>query len=58
MQRLDPREKLETLIPNTPKFTSGKVVAHSNGIGLRSTAESPSTRGLGLPAGPSLVLEP
>ena len=32
MQRLDPREKLETLIPKTPKFTSGKVVAHSNGI--------------------------
>jgi hypothetical protein len=25
-------EKLETLIPNTPKITSGKVVGHSNGI--------------------------
>jgi len=32
MQRLDPREKLETLIPKTPKFMPGKVVAHSNGI--------------------------
>ena len=27
-------EKLETLIPKRPKFTSGKVVAHSNGIGV------------------------
>jgi hypothetical protein len=25
-------EKLETLIPNEPKITSGQVVAHSNGI--------------------------
>jgi hypothetical protein len=25
-------EKLETLIPNAPKITSGKVVAHSNGV--------------------------
>jgi hypothetical protein len=25
-------EKLETLIPNEPKITSGKVVAHSNGV--------------------------
>ena len=25
-------EKLETMIPNEPKITSGKVVAHSNGI--------------------------
>lgn len=25
-------EKLETLIPNTPKITSGKVIAHSNGV--------------------------
>jgi hypothetical protein len=25
-------EKLETLIPNEPKITSGKVVAHSNGL--------------------------
>jgi hypothetical protein len=25
-------EKLETLIPNTPRITSGKVVAHSNGV--------------------------
>ena len=25
-------EKLETLIPNAPKITSGKVVAHSNGL--------------------------
>jgi hypothetical protein len=25
-------EKLETMIPNAPKITSGKVVAHSNGI--------------------------
>ena len=24
-------EKLETLIPNAPKITSGQVVAHSNG---------------------------
>lgn len=24
-------EKLETLIPNAPKITTGKVVAHSNG---------------------------
>ena len=27
-------EKLETLIPNTPKITSGKVVAHSNGVAV------------------------
>jgi hypothetical protein len=25
-------EKLETLVPNEPKVTSGKVVAHSNGV--------------------------
>jgi len=25
-------EKLETLIPNAPKITSGRVVAHSNGV--------------------------
>jgi hypothetical protein len=25
-------ERLETLIPNAPKITSGKVVAHSNGV--------------------------
>jgi hypothetical protein len=25
-------EKLETLIPNEPKITSGQVVAHSNGV--------------------------
>jgi hypothetical protein len=25
-------EKLETLIPNAPKVTTGKVVAHSNGV--------------------------
>ena len=25
-------EKLETMIPNAPKITMGKVVAHSNGI--------------------------
>ncbi len=25
-------EKLESLIPNAPKITSGKIVAHSNGI--------------------------
>ena len=25
-------EKLETLIPNPPKITSGKVVAHGNGV--------------------------
>jgi hypothetical protein len=25
-------EKLETMIPNEPKITMGKVVAHSNGI--------------------------
>ena len=24
-------EKLETMIPNAPKITSGKVIAHSNG---------------------------
>ena len=25
-------EKLETMIPNEPKITSGEVVAHSNGV--------------------------
>jgi hypothetical protein len=25
-------EKLETMIPNAPKITSGKVIAHSNGL--------------------------
>jgi hypothetical protein len=25
-------EKLETLIPNEPKITSGKVIAHKNGV--------------------------
>jgi hypothetical protein len=25
-------EKLETMIPNAPKITSGKVIAHSNGV--------------------------
>jgi hypothetical protein len=25
-------EKLETLIPNEPKITSGKVIAHRNGV--------------------------
>jgi hypothetical protein len=25
-------EKLEALIPNAPKITSGKVIAHSNGV--------------------------
>jgi hypothetical protein len=25
-------EKLETLIPNEPKITSGKVIAHTNGV--------------------------
>ena len=25
-------EKLETMIPNEPKITSGKVIAHSNGV--------------------------
>ena len=25
-------EELETLIPNEPKITSGKVIAHSNGV--------------------------
>ena len=25
-------EKLETMIPNPPKITSGKVIAHSNGV--------------------------
>jgi len=27
-------EKLETLIPNEPKITSGKVVAHANGVAV------------------------
>jgi hypothetical protein len=27
-------QKLETLIPNEPKITSGKVVAHSNGVAV------------------------
>jgi hypothetical protein len=27
-------EKLETLIPNAPKITTGKVVAHSNGVAV------------------------
>ena len=27
-------EKLETIIPNEPKITSGKVVAHSNGVAV------------------------
>ena len=27
-------EKLETLIPNAPKMTSGKVVAHGNGVAV------------------------
>jgi len=27
-------EKLETLIPNVPKITTGKVVAHSNGVAV------------------------
>ena len=27
-------ERLETLIPNAPKITSGKVVAHSNGVAV------------------------
>ena len=27
-------EKLETLIPNAPKITSGKVVAHGNGVAV------------------------
>jgi hypothetical protein len=25
-------EKLESLIPNEPKITTGKVIAHSNGV--------------------------
>ena len=25
-------EQLETMIPNQPKITSGKVIAHSNGV--------------------------
>jgi hypothetical protein len=25
-------EKLETMIPNAPKITSGEVIAHSNGV--------------------------
>ena len=25
-------QKLETLIPNAPKITSGEVIAHSNGV--------------------------
>jgi len=25
-------EKLETMIPNEPKITSGQVIAHSNGV--------------------------
>ena len=27
-------EKLETLIPNAPRITSGEVVAHSNGVAV------------------------
>jgi hypothetical protein len=27
-------EKLETLIPNAPKITSGEVIAHANGASL------------------------
>ena len=27
-------EKLETLIPNAPKITSGKIVAHSNDVAV------------------------
>ena len=27
-------EKLETLIPNAPRITSGKIVAHSNGVAV------------------------
>jgi hypothetical protein len=27
-------EKLETLIPNAPKITRGKIVAHSNGVAV------------------------
>ena len=27
-------ERLETLIPNAPRITSGKVVAHSNGVAV------------------------
>ena len=27
-------EKLETLIPNAPKITSGKIVAHSNRVAV------------------------
>ena len=27
-------EKLGTLIPNAPKITSGKIVAHSNGVAV------------------------
>ena len=31
-------EKLETLIPNAPKITSGEVVAHSNASRARSSS--------------------
>jgi hypothetical protein len=27
-------EKLETLIPNAPKITTGKVIAHGNGVSV------------------------
>jgi len=27
-------EKLETLVPNEPKITSGRVVAHGNGVAV------------------------
>ena len=46
-------EKLETLIPNEPKITSGHVVARGNGVS-RVTRPRRIDGGLGF-AGPSLV---
>ena len=46
-------EKLETLIPNEPKITSGRFVAHSDRVMVASSTAPHSTEG---PAsGPSLV---
>ena len=49
-------EKLDTILPNEPKITSGKVVAHSDRVLGRRVARPHRIRRRARLAGPSVVL--
>ena len=48
-------EKLDTILPNAPKITSGKIVAHSDRVLRRRVARPHRNRMRARLAGPSFV---